>query len=331
MMRRFLVPIFSAFLAACANGNSVGLDYDSGGIPHNDASTDAARPRVYDDSGDVYGEYDVQAPGEGPILYGGGPVMVGPEVRVYYLWYGSWANNTASDILENLAQNISDTKWYGIVKQYFQTEYLDAGRQTTYVSSKITFVSSTYIPSYLGNELSDDQVHQVITDAILAGKILEDPSGVYFVFGSSDIAQTRLGTSFCTDYCGYHEHFATDQTDVKYAYIGNPERCLDSCTDQGQYLSHGLTDSPNKNWGADGMASVVAHELSEMVTDPDINAWVGLSGENADMCSWTFGQVYPTAAGSTANIRVGARDYLIQQNWILGGAGPGNGHCGMAL
>lgn len=31
--------------------------------------------------------------------------------------------------------------------------------------------------------------------------------------------------------------------------------------------------SPNNNAEADGMASIIAHELAESVTDPQINAW----------------------------------------------------------
>jgi len=64
------------------------------------------------------------------------------------------------------------------------------------------------------------------------------------------------------------------------------------------------------------MASVIAHELEETVTDPDLNGWYGasISEENADSCAghlairiprrW-YGQ-YP----------FGARDFLIQRNLI---------------
>lgn len=33
------------------------------------------------------------------------------------------------------------------------------------------------------------------------------------------------------------------------------------------------TATPNWNAEADGMASIIAHELSEAVTDPELNAW----------------------------------------------------------
>ena len=40
--------------------------------------------------------------------------------------------------------------------------------------------------------------------------------------------------------------------------------------------------------------------------------------ENADKCKNTFGETYLTSNGAraNANVRFGARDYLIQQNWV---------------
>jgi hypothetical protein len=76
--------------------------------------------------------------------------------------------------------------------------------------------------------------------------------------------------------------------------------------------------------GADGMASVIAHELEESVTDPDISSWLyfvdGVPvAENADLCAWTFGEPYH--AGTAAdpnppNMKFNGIPYLIQQNWV---------------
>jgi hypothetical protein len=40
--------------------------------------------------------------------------------------------------------------------------------------------------------------------------------------------------------------------------------------------------------------------------------------ENADKCAWTFGSTYTTANGATANMHLGSRGYVIQQNWNAG-------------
>src|ERR1051326_4710112 len=92
-------------------------------------------------------------------------------------------------------------------------------------------------------------------------------------------------------------------SDIKYAFIGNPARCPSACAEQ--------TTSPNGNLGADGMASIIAHELEESVTDPDLNAWYFSNGqENADKCAWTFGTTHTATNGSKFNMMLGARNYL---------------------
>jgi hypothetical protein len=69
------------------------------------------------------------------------------------------------------------------------------------------------------------------------------------------------------------------------------------------------------------MASIIAHELEETATDPDLNAWYDQRGaENADKCAWTFGSTY-AASGALANMKLGTRDYLIQQNWVNASGG----------
>jgi hypothetical protein len=85
--------------------------------------------------------------------------------------------------------------------------------------------------------------------------------------------------------------------------------------------------SPNSNPGADGMASIIGHELSEAVTDPDLNAWYDTRGyENADKCAWTFGTTKRLGNGSIYNVTLGGSNYLIQRNWV----NASGGYCAMS-
>jgi hypothetical protein len=125
------------------------------------------------------------------------------------------------------------------------------------------------------------------------------------VLTSSDVHKSGFGTS----YCGWHSHATISGSDIKYGFIGDPSvQYPNNCGAQ--------ITGPNGNSGADAMASIIAHELEEETTDPDLNAWYDKSGaENADKCAWTFGTEYTTANGAKANVHLGSRDYLIQQNW----------------
>jgi hypothetical protein len=91
-------------------------------------------------------------------------------------------------------------------------------------------------------------------------------------------------------------------------------------------MVNGAYVSPNGNVGADGMASIIAHELEEAITDPKLNAWFDSRGyENADKCAWTFGTTTQLPNGSYSNVTLGSRSYLIQRNW-----NAGTQSCGMS-
>lgn len=151
----------------------------------------------------------------------------------------------------------------------------------------------------------------VVRGALDRGDLPLDYNGIYFVLTSTDATTS----GFCSRFCGYHGAFSFQGTPVKYGFIGNSERCLNGC-------ARNRVTSPNDNLGADGMANIIAHELEEAVTDPQLNAWYDSRGqENADKCAWTFSDVFTEPNGSLANVTLGARDYLIQRNWMNDGVG----------
>lgn len=144
-----------------------------------------------------------------------------------------------------------------------------------------------------------------MANALSTSRLPKDPNAVYFVLTSQDVTAT---SGFCTQYCGWHAHASIAGVDIKYAFVGNPARCPTSCSEQ--------STGPNGSDGADGMASIIAHELVEAVTDPDLNGWYDSRGyENADKCAWTWGTTYKAANGALANMKLGSRDFLIQMNW----------------
>jgi len=255
-----------------------------------------------------------QAPGgnAGPsnngIFYHNGPVMLG-ITNVYYIWYGNWSGNTATTILTDFAQKIGGSPYFNINTTYYNGS-------NTKVSNAVSYASSTDDAYSRGTSLSDSAIQGVVSDAITSGRLPLDTNGVYFVLTSQDVTAS---SGFCTQYCGWHTYGTISGSNIKYSFVGNPARCPSACAWQ--------TTSPNGNAGADGMASIIAHELEEAVTDPQLNAWYDRRGyENADKCAWTFGTTYTAANGSLANVKLGTRDYLIQRNWV----NASGGYCSMS-
>src|SRR5207247_10242731 len=148
-----------------------------------------------------------------------------------------------------------------------------------YVSNMVNYAGSTTDNYSQGTALTDAKVQAVVSGAIASHKLASDTNAVYFVLTSADVNET---SGFCTQYCGWHTHGTIAGADIKYSFVGNPDRCPSACAAQ--------TTGPNGNAGADGMASIIAHELEEAVTDPDLNAWYERRGAaNADKRAWTFG------------------------------------------
>ena len=237
------------------------------------------------------------------INYHGGPLITsGPNV--YYIWYGNWGGNTALTILTDFASSEGGSGYFNINSTYYNGSNVHVANVVNYKTAADDNYSH-------GTTLSDSAVQAVVSSAITSGKLPKDANGVYFVLTSADVNES---SGFCTQYCGWHTHATIGGTDIKYSFVGNPDRCPSACEEQ--------TTSPNGNAGADGMASIIAHELEEATTDPDLNAWYDTRGEeNADKCAWTFGTESTASNGSKYNITLGGKQYLIQQNWVNANGG----------
>jgi hypothetical protein len=246
------------------------------------------------------------------INYHGGPVMLG-STNVYYIWYGNWSGNSATSILTDLATNIGGSRYFNINTTYYTTYFTGSSQS---VSNSVHYAGSSSDSYSFGSALSDSNIQSIVANKISAGALPRDTNAVYFVLTSADVNAT---SGFCTQYCGWHTHGTIAGSDIKYAFIGNPDRCPSACAAQ--------TKGPNGNAGADGMASIISHELEEAVTDPDLNAWYDTRGsENADKCAWTFGATSTAANGSQYNVTLGSRQYLIQRNWV----NDSGGYCSMS-
>ena len=231
--------------------------------------------------------------------------------NIYYIWYGNWSGNSAVTLLEGFVPDLSGSRY-----EHINSTYYNSGG--THVTDLLRFGGATTDNYSHGTALSDPAVQAVVASHVgTFGDGTGDTNGIYFVLTSKDVNET---SGFCTQYCGWHTHGTINGEDLKWAFVGNPDRCPSACEWQ--------TTSPNGNAGADGVASIIAHEQEEAISDPDLDAWYDRRGEeNADKCAWTFGTKYRASNGSEYNFTGGSgTKYLIQQNWV----NAGGGYCAMS-
>jgi Phosphate-induced protein 1 conserved region len=260
-----------------------------------------------------------------PIRYNNGPIMQTLS-QVVVIWYGNWGQATGTDtaagqqIIRDALYGLSATptatttftNYAGITTgaqstlgRYTQT----GGAAVNQLSATIKEFNQPISATYGGYKLTDATVQALVTDYIKLNGA--DANAIYLVLSSSDVAES---SGFLTKYCGWHTYTTVGTTTVKYGFIGNPNKTLTACNVNTAGVS------PNGNPAVDAMISVIAHELEETVSDPQLNAWYNAKGsENGDMCAWTFGSKQSVATnGSYYNVTLptatgGTRNYLLQR------------------
>ncbi|MDB4887514.1 MAG: phosphate-responsive 1 family protein [Gemmatimonadetes bacterium] len=198
---------------------------------------------------------------------------------------------------------------------------------TTYTNAAGTHISNTvnYTQYYANNtnaptgtaNVTDAQMVAMLQAAFDGGKLTYDPNTLYSIFTAGAV---NLGGGFGTQYCAYHTHATVTIGGVArtayYAAMPYNGAYPAACT-SGLAPANGSYDT-----GADFEVNTFVHEIEETTTDAMGNAWYDNRGyENGDKCAWTWGTTYTTAAGGKANVNLGGKDFLIQQNWKNSGTG----------
>ena len=238
----------------------------------------------------------------------GAPVMASAQ-KIYEVWYGSWNTNLTAPLApkayqtftNNFLSGMVSSGYWGINNAYYQAAKL-APTTKNPVSNPV-FQQQVVLPantSKYGSTLSQSSIYNIAKNTFFPAGTA-DKDGIYLVLTSSEIKVSGFGTQFC----GWHSY--NSASNAKYSFVGDPATtsgCLAQST------------GPNLA-GADSMLSVLAHELEETATDPQLNAWYSANGkENGDKCAWTWGTTY-SSGGGFANMKIGGTDYLIQQNFRL--------------
>jgi hypothetical protein len=241
------------------------------------------------------------------ILYHGGPVM-SASTTIYIVYYGRFTA-TQHDILDTFLENVGGSPAFNV-----NTEYYDSLNQFVQNVLNYTPVTDSYDDAYsLGTSLSGSFVTTILHNTVAGAHLPADVNGIYLLSVSPDVKLPK------NVWCAYHTHSTAIVTgqDIKYALAADPPASiLSSCS--GNLATYGDTTSPNGDVGMDEVVDSLIHELSETVTDPDINAWYTKGGaEVGDLCNFVYGPTFLTPNGSHANYTFGNRNYLAQEIWSM--------------
>jgi hypothetical protein len=224
-----------------------------------------------------------------------GPVMHSTTVVPVY-WGSRWTSSSfTSDKVTGL-----NTLYSGIGgTAYARTngEYTDnAGNvDTTQISKGSNLTDTSATPS---GAPSTSQVLNEVAKVTGGNPV---PNAYYPVY--SDQPRGTAG------YCAWHSSGTINGIQVQFGFFFN----LDG--DPG--CDPGAPTSLGHSQGLSALANVSGHELSEMLTDPQLNAWYDQRGdENADKCAWTF----------NGTVSIGGQSWKIQGNWSNAAANTNSGY-----
>jgi len=243
-------------------------------------------------------------PGPGNrISYQGGPVLANP--KAYVVFYGSWSARLSQvTLVENYLRGLGSTAYWAI--------------NGTYTDANHAVGPITFGGDYLDARTSPPEPFEVVNQAISAGHLPYDYTGIYIVVTSPEVDVSQLGSNIC----GWHtEAVVTPQlAPLHYGFVSEK---TSGCS----------WPFPTANGAAvDGMISALTHELEESATDPNLDAYTDETddGENADKCAWDSSDEtrfqFLAPNGGKANMTVGGNNFFIQPNWVNGSGG----YCGMA-
>ena len=230
------------------------------------------------------------------LIYKGGPVMGGTANAYAIFWEptGSFVSSTYNTLLKRYFGDVGSSGLY-----HNNTQYTDSGAH--FPNNAVLAASWVDTAAYPSNPISDTQVQNEVSHAMSVNHWTASIDNVFFVFTAKG-EKICIDASTCsfTTFCAYHSFFGTNTIYAAMPYTGTN---LSAC---------GTPTSPNHDRDADSTINVTSHEQMEAATDPLLNAWYDVSGnEIGDKCAWNFG----STSSSGANVTWNGHGYIVQKEW----------------
>jgi hypothetical protein len=224
-----------------------------------------------------------------------GPVM--HSTTVVPVWWGSSWSNGSFLVDKETGIDYFYSHVGGSAYLHTNAEYTDASGavNTSSVSKSNDLSDSSATPS------GAPSTSQVLAEVAKVTNNKPTAGAYYPVY--SDQPRGHAG------YCAWHSSGTINGIQVEFGFFFN----LDG--DPG--CDPNAPSSTGHSQGLSALANVSGHELSEMLTDPQLNAWYDQQGsENADKCAWTFDGL----------VTIGSQSWKIQGNWSNIAANANSGY-----
>jgi hypothetical protein len=229
------------------------------------------------------------------LLWYGGPVMHSTTV-VPVFWGSSWSNSTFTGDkvtgLDYVYSHVGGTSYLRTNSEYYDGS---GNVNTSSVSKSGDLTDTSATPS--GAPSTTAVLNEVAK--MTGGRPIAN--AYYPVYSDQRRGNAR--------YCAWHSSGTINGIRVQFGFFFTLDGDAGCDPQAPTNLGH--------SQGLSALANVTGHELSEMLTDPQLDAWYDRQGaENADKCAWTFNGV----------VTIGSQQWKIQGNWSNAAANAGTGY-----
>ncbi|XP_010245464.2 PREDICTED: protein EXORDIUM-like 2 [Nelumbo nucifera] len=208
------------------------------------------------------------------LKYHNGPLLTGPTINIYLIWYGPFSL-TNRTIISNFFASLDPSTAHSLRRQptvstWWATakSYKDATGKP--VSGSVKLAREVGDVNYSrGKNIKRADIAILVKNAIAQKAFPVDPTGIYFVLTAADVTVEK----FCMGSCGFHDSFMVSPTErVVYAHVGDPHaQCPSLCAWPYAVPSYGPPGpalvAPN-SVGMDAMVVNIATVLAGAATNP---------------------------------------------------------------
>eukprot|EP00271_Cylindrocystis_brebissonii_P021380 TRINITY_DN7565_c0_g1_i1.p1 TRINITY_DN7565_c0_g1~~TRINITY_DN7565_c0_g1_i1.p1 ORF type:complete len:340 (-),score=40.53 TRINITY_DN7565_c0_g1_i1:827-1846(-) len=274
-------------------------------------------------------------PGEPTTTYSptnNGGRIISAASKVHIIWYGpKWTDKKKAiitDFINSFGKTATTGNGVPDVKTWWKTmaEFKDKSN-TKSCTAAVTLGTQVSDTGSKGTFVTDDEI-QALWEGVFAGKTIPlNTNDIYALLLSEDVgfADYCHDGGTCSEHGNNYYQMSTKSAYVDYAYITSAapnKTCQTYCSNMFTPLDAGYGFTAPNDASIDGLISNLAHEMAEVVSDPDGDAWYqivdGYEYELADQCFFAYNPVYttnPQASSQTIFNVYGTngRSFLIQQ------------------